>query len=58
MTKPKCIVATDRDHFYTRSQPAKLYKLEGYMNRATLAASGTAEQMQELADSLNGAADA
>lgn len=50
----KYIVATDREAFYTRLQPAKLYRLEGCRSRAVLAATGTAEQMQELADELNG----
>jgi hypothetical protein len=51
------IVATDRDFFFTGMQPAKLYKLTGCRNRAVLAGTGTVDQMQALADKLNGEVD-
>jgi hypothetical protein len=53
VSAPKYIVATDRDGFFTRNQPAKLYKWEGYQNRYVLAGSGTVKQMEELAEQLN-----
>lgn len=49
----KYIVTTDSHAFLTRNQPAKLYKITNYRDRAILAATGTLEQMQDLADSLN-----
>ena len=48
----KYFVATDGPAL-SRNQAAKLYRLTGYANRAVLAASGTVEQMQTLADELN-----
>jgi hypothetical protein len=47
------IVATDGPA-HSRFTPAKLYKLTGHHNRAELAGSGTLEQIQVLADELNG----
>lgn len=38
----------------TGAQPAKLYKLSGAPNHAVLAAHGTVDQMQEMAERLNG----
>ena len=48
----KYFVATDGPAL-SRHQSAKLYRLTGYANHAVLEASGTAEQMQTLADELN-----
>jgi len=47
------IVATETTVLSGR-QPARLYKITGYRSRAELAASGTVDQMQALADDLNG----
>jgi hypothetical protein len=50
------IVAADTETF-NRNQAGRLYAAIGYRNRYVLAAQGTVEQMQTLADSLNGNAD-
>lgn len=50
---PKYIVTTSKESPIWNT-PAALYKLTGYRNRATLAATGTLVQMQDLADELNG----
>ena len=48
------IVATD-GMVLTQTQQARLYRETGYRSRAELVATGTVEQMQQLADELNGA---
>lgn len=50
------IVAADTSTF-SRNQAARLYGAIGYRNRYVLAAQGTVEQMQTLADQLNGDID-
>lgn len=51
---PRYIVATDTP-LLSGLQAARLYKLEGAGDRAVLSAQGDAQQMQALADELNGA---
>ena len=50
---PRYIVAADNGLF-SRHQSARLYKSTAYRNRYTLEAQGSVEQMQGLADELNG----
>lgn len=50
------IVATDAPA-QSRHAAARLYRLTGYRSRAELSASGSLEQMEALAERLNGQAD-
>lgn len=53
MTSKRYFVATDGP-VYSGRQEARLYKTTGYRSQIILSARGTFDQMQDLADELNG----